>query len=210
MKRTIDEIDETASPMAQADAFLQSMTLQTEKAKFSEEDPKFAEGMSMVKKWSRADNVIVRALVLEALYSPVVFRRVPDWQKELYTTLTNTIWIQTASNRDTIFTMREASGLVAFLDSMIDGEKQQDYMDGTYCTAPLVDEIASENKMHNLLRTLGFRVMPFYDYEEYKIRKAHDQQCTSGPPDDYSPREERPMEPFWFEAVKLWFGSETV
>lgn len=171
---------------------------------FSED--KLEEGLCIVKEWSFFNNAVAKALVKVALHTPEWFTRVEKWQDKLYTALTNTVWIQDTTKRYAIFSMRKASGVVAFVDSATGGAACQGYMDGPYCNAPLGDEVDFENEMHRLMRSLDFYTIPFPE-GDYRVRKFHEEYTdgtgaeplfTPGPGDDYVP------EKFWIDAAHLW------
>jgi len=169
-------------------------------------EDKIEEGIFIVSDWAFMRNAIAKALVRVVIHKSAWLTSVDKWQDKLYTALTNTIWIHDPTDRYTTFSMRKASGIVAFLDSACGGKPCQDYMDGPYCSAPTGDAVDAENEMHALLRALDFYTIPYPD-GEFQIKRFHELHpngtgaeplYTPGPPTDYSP------EQFWIDAAHLW------
>ena len=114
--------------------------------------------MRGLRNWIENGNRVAASLIRLAYYAPTAFTSVENYESKLYSATTNVVWVHEGEGAACMMSFREASGLAAFLSSMIGETKRKDYMDGPYCGAPTGDELppGEENEMHRLLRGLGF------------------------------------------------------
>lgn len=117
------------------------------------------EELCRVRKWVEEGNAVATALIRLAVHVPTAFTSVADYEAKLYTALTNVVWVHDESASAYLWTMRKASGLAAFIDSMLGKTKMKTYLDGPYCGVHTGENLSPdhENEMHSLLRGLGFK-----------------------------------------------------
>ena len=156
---------------------------------------------SVVRQWAGGNNQVARSLVEAAMYTPSGLRDVADWQTELYAALTNTLWVHEETNLYTSMSFRDASGLVAFLDSVMGDRPGQDYMDGPYCS-PSGDDDLPPNEMHRFMEERGFRRAQFPRsracWEMYA--GGYGPVMKTVPPD-------AALDDFWRSAVRAYWGE---
>jgi hypothetical protein len=114
--------------------------------------------LGFLKTWVMQGNHLACALIRRAVHLPTFFTSVDDFEGKLYTALTNVVWTNETEGVACMLSMREASGLVAFISSMLGETKRQTYLEGPYGVVRTGENLTSEeeNEMHSLLRELGF------------------------------------------------------
>jgi hypothetical protein len=163
-------------------------------------------------------NFVDAALVRLALKAPNILRGVEDCEHKIYTATTNVVWIDDATMRACGMSMREASGVAAFISSMLGDKKFKDYMDGPYLCARTGEDIApsDENEIHGILRGLGFRKVDIPENQftaERWWRSLHQTHKVYGTTKDNEPDEalsnvfKVQRHSVWELAVLEWAGE---
>jgi hypothetical protein len=178
-----------------------------------------ADRVRSLKNWVENGNRVAAALIRLAYYTPTAFTSVENYESKLYSATTNVVWVHEGEGTACMMSMREASGLAAFLSSMMGETKRKDYMDGPYCAAPTGDQLppGEENEMHRLLRGLGFkkREVPdnqFAAVDFWKgLQRTYDcySTCNSRTQTAGEAAFERDRS-LWEKAVLAWAGEEPV
>ena len=116
------------------------------------------EEMGHLKNSFEHGNSVATALIRLACYVPTAFTSVENYETKLYSATTNVVWLHAGENTACMMSLREASGIAAFISSMLGDTKRKSYMEGPYCAEPTGDQLSpgEENEMHRLLRGLGF------------------------------------------------------
>lgn len=165
--------------------------------------------MRSVKNWVESGNRVAAALIRLAYYAPTAFTSVENYESKLYSATTNVVWVHEGEGAACMMSMREASGLAAFLSSMIGETKRKDYMDGPYCAAPTGDQLppGEENEMHHLLRGLGFkkREVPDNQFAAVDFWKGLFDSSRTQTAGGAAFERDRSL---WEKAVLAWAGEE--
>ena len=168
-----------------------------------------------VQSWVEESHYMKTALTRLAVHVPSAFTAVVDFECKLYTALTNVVWINEESKSAYMLSMREASGVAAFVSSVVTDVKKKDYMDGPYCGAPTGEKLSleNENEMHALLRGLGFKkqeVPDFFDQRDAFWKHLQENYFCPQWMNGKKKRTRGDFEadrPVWETAVTLWCGD---
>jgi hypothetical protein len=170
------------------------------------------EELEGLKYWVEKGCRVATDLIRIALYAPIVFTSVENFESKLYTAITNVIWVNEMEGVACLMSWRLASDLAAFIDSMVGEKKRKTYRDGPYLGAPTGEDLApdKENEMHALLRGLGFDKIDFDAHDKYFLTALKNTyKCDFahefGDPPAHSFETEREV---WEAAVKKWAGEE--
>ena len=176
-------------------------------------------GMIIVARWETKKNKLARAVVMTALESPHVLTSVKAFESKLYTALSNVVWVNERELSMCAMSRHEASGLAAFVSSIVGTKKSKEAHHGPIRKAVSGESISreDENEMHQALRSLGYDKLEiprsssdanrFWDdlYLKYGDESSRSKSRTSE-----GPWEVRALlDDFWKTAIKTWIGPRS-
>ena len=154
-----------------------------------------------LEQWAKEGNHLALELIRIAMYVPEAFAAA-GFEAKLYTALTNVVWVKEGAGM-CFMSMREASGLAAFIDSILGETKRKDYLNGPYCGASTGEDIRreDENEMHTLIRVLGFHKRDISNNSFVAVKQLKELEAK------YSKVAVAADRAAWEEAVLAWAGE---